>query len=318
MSGRTTRFDVVVIVDWSASSVPKVGRDSIWVAVRTHDAVTVRNPPTRAAARDLLADVLERHDGQRVLLGVDVALGYPAGTAQAALGPVDRDRPSWRRWWETVDARLVDGPANTNNRFTVAADLNAAIGPGPGPFWGTTTDRATSPNLARGKVAGFPHLADAGAVRDEFRLVERVRRHEHHRPASVWQLAGAGAVGSQTLTCIPVIESLRRDGRHGRRLQVWPFETGFVAEPAAGSPDAVIVAEVWPTLCPLPAPWPHPVKDASQVLVLSEHLAALDRSGALGAWFDPGLPDDARPSVLDEEGWVLGVRWPTEGADALR
>lgn len=318
MSGRTTGFDVVVVVDWSAASVPKVGRDSIWVAVRGPAAVELHNPPTRRAARHLLGEVLEQHDGRRVLLGIDVALGYPTGTADAALGPAELDHPSWRRWWEAVDARLVDDPANANNRFALASTLNAAIGPGPGPFWGATTDMAAGPHLARRKVAGFPHGAGDGASLAEFRLVERVLRQFGHRPASVWQLAGAGAVGSQTLTCIPVIESLRREPHHGRRLHVWPFETGLVAEPAAAVADAVVVAEVWPTLCPLPDPWPHPVKDASQVLVLSEHLASLDRDGGLGAWFDPSLPADVRPSIVDEEGWVLGVRWPTDGADALR
>ena len=324
MNGRTpghpstATFDVVIVVDWSASSVPTRGRDSIWVAVRTPGAVDLCNPSTRSAARALLADVLEVHTGRRVLLALDVALGYPSGTTRAALGPADQGHPSWRRWWEHLDARLVDDPSNSNNRFTVAADLNAAIGPGPGPFWGTTTATATGPHLARRKGAGFPYHFGQHATLPEFRLVERALRLDGHRPASVWQLAGAGAVGSQSLTCIPVLEQLRRRQHLGRRMRIWPFETGLVAEPAAGSTDAVVVAEVWPTLCPLPDPWPDPVKDASQVLVLSEHLATLDRKGGLGAWFDPGLPDEVRPMVLDEEGWVLGARWPADRADALR
>jgi hypothetical protein len=98
---------------------------------------------------------------------------------------------------------------------------------------------------------------------------------------------------------------------------VWPFETGFVTRPAAAESDAVVVAEVWPTLVTLPDPRPHPVKDASQVLVLSERLAADDRSGALGRWFDPGVPVALQPSLRDEEGWVLGVRWP-DAASPLR
>ena len=31
-------FDVIVIVDWSANSTPKVGADSIWVAEHDADA----------------------------------------------------------------------------------------------------------------------------------------------------------------------------------------------------------------------------------------------------------------------------------------
>lgn len=314
----TTEFDAVVIVDWSASSVPTGGRDSIWVAVRGADGVEVHNPATRHMARDLLVDVLERHADGRVLLGVDVAFGYPRGSADAALVPESRDGPAWARWWRHLAEHLVDGPDNANNRFAVAASLNAASGPGPGPFWGTTIERAVGPHLARTKAPGFPHRAADGTEVAEYRCVERVLRHGGHRPASVWQLAGAGAVGSQTLTWIPVLEALRRQPSLGGRLHVWPFETGFVPEPAAGVPDAVVVAEVWPTLCPLPDPWPHPVKDASQVLVLSEHFAMLGHTGALGAHFDPGLPVGVESTVLDEEGWVLGVRWPDEAADSLR
>jgi precorrin-8X/cobalt-precorrin-8 methylmutase len=310
-------FDVVVVVDWSASSVPKQGRDSIWVAVRHGDAVAVHNPSTRLAARDLLVEVLERHTGRRVLLGVDVALGYPAGSADVAFGPADGGAPAWRRWWRHLADQLVDGPDNGNNRFAVAAQLNAAFGHGPGPFWGTTTQRAVGPHLARTKTPGFPYPLDAALDLPEFRCVEQVLRGEGLRPASVWQLAGAGAVGSQTLTCIPILEALRGAPGVGRRLHVWPFETGFVARPAAAEPDAVVVAEVWPTLVAIPEPRPHPVKDASQVLVLSERLAADDRSGALELWFDPGVPTALQPSLCDEEGWVLGVRWP-DAADSLR
>lgn len=303
-------FDVVVVVDWSASSVPKQGRDSIWVATRSGDAVEVRNPATRHAARDLLVDIIERNAGRRVLLGVDVALGYPTGSADAALGPHGDGEPGWRRWWRHLADHLVDGPDNVNNRFAVAAELNAAFGPGLGPFWGTTTTQATGPHLARTKAPGFPYPLDAATDLPEFRRVEQVLRGEGLRPASVWQLAGAGAVGSQSLTCIPILEALRGASGVGRRLRVWPFETGFVTRPAAAGPDAVVVAEVWPTLVTLPDPWPHPVKDASQVLVLSERLAADDRSGALESWFDPGVPTALQPSLCDEEGWVLGVRWP--------
>ncbi len=312
-----TAFDAVVVVDWSASSVPKRGRDSIWVAVRRTDAVEVHNPATRQSARDLLVELVERHAGQRVLLGVDVALGYPTGAATAALGPNGDGVPAWRRWWRHLADQIVDGPDNGNNRFAVATELNAAFGPGPGPFWGTTTQRAAGPHLARTKAPGFPYPLDAATELPEFRHVEQVLRGAGLRPASVWQLAGAGAVGSQTLTCLPILEALRSTPGVGRRLRVWPFETGFVAQPAAAEPDAVVVAEVWPTLVALPDPWPHPVKDASQVLVLSERLAADDRSGALELWFDPAVPTALQPTLCDEEGWVLGVRWP-DAADSLR
>src|SRR5260370_25966811 len=76
-------FDHYVIVDWSAASRPKTGRDSIWVCHRGPHGERVDNPATRHLARQLLADILEaamaRH--QRVLLGFDFPFGYPVGFA---------------------------------------------------------------------------------------------------------------------------------------------------------------------------------------------------------------------------------------------
>jgi precorrin-8X/cobalt-precorrin-8 methylmutase len=45
-------FDQAVMVDWSASSSPRTGRDSIWAGVRRRGAgrSVVVNPPTRLAA----------------------------------------------------------------------------------------------------------------------------------------------------------------------------------------------------------------------------------------------------------------------------
>src|SRR3954469_8388049 len=82
----STMFDVVVIVDWSGSSTPRLGKDSIWSCV--HDVVSgdapVVNHPTRRGARDHLADVLSGLAGRRVLIGFDFSYAYPAGMAAAA------------------------------------------------------------------------------------------------------------------------------------------------------------------------------------------------------------------------------------------
>ena len=51
-------FDSFVVVDWSAANLPKVGRDSIWICRRCGDDETLVNPPTRHAAKALIADWL--------------------------------------------------------------------------------------------------------------------------------------------------------------------------------------------------------------------------------------------------------------------
>ena len=83
-------FDSYVIVDWSAASKPSTGADSIWIGALTPDArmkltFKATNPATRSKAQaeleDLLARCLKR--GDRVLVGVDFPIGFPAGTAEA-------------------------------------------------------------------------------------------------------------------------------------------------------------------------------------------------------------------------------------------
>ncbi|MGA9275979.1 MAG: hypothetical protein WBV89_03435, partial [Ilumatobacter sp.] len=78
-------FDRIVVIDWSASSRPVLGRDSIWIGVAVPGAgeVVTSNPPTRAAASRELEELCRRPG--RTLLGADFSLGYPSGTA-AALG----------------------------------------------------------------------------------------------------------------------------------------------------------------------------------------------------------------------------------------
>jgi hypothetical protein len=294
-------FDVYVVVDWSASSVPKVGRDSIWVAVLAPDDTTpvLHNPPTRHAAEVLVSAVLDAHAGERVLLGIDAGLGYPRGFAAAAGLGTD---PAWSAVWHHLADTIDDRSDNTNNRFDVAATLNARTGNGPGPFWGTTSTRHVTATLARTKAPGFP-TASAPPLA-EFRHTERVLRDLGRRPFSMWQLAGAGSVGSQSLTAIPLLHRLRR--RAAPRVRVWPFDTGLVDDPTCSDRAAVVVAEVWPSAVEVD-PALHPVRDAAQVTALAIRLDALDADGRLGALFAPQVLDHVVDDVLQEEGWVLGV-----------
>jgi precorrin-8X/cobalt-precorrin-8 methylmutase len=79
-------FDRYLIVDWSASSRPRVGTDSIWVCLLDADGHTsTENPPTRGKAEVFIGDALRRFvaDGEGVLVGFDFPYGYPAGFATA-------------------------------------------------------------------------------------------------------------------------------------------------------------------------------------------------------------------------------------------
>jgi precorrin-8X/cobalt-precorrin-8 methylmutase len=304
-------FDLVVVVDWSANNGPKVGADSIWTCVldTADGAATTVNHPTRHAARDHLIDVALAAVGRRVLVGWDFPFGVPAGTAEAAQLPGD---PPWRAVWQHLDEHLVDGPDNRSNRFEVAAAINARIGPGPGPFWGVPPQRATTP-LSSCKAPGYPHLSSRGTLA-EHRVAEiAMRERSGKRPFPVWQLLGAGSVGSQALTGIPVVSALRRADGLTDRSVVWPFETGLTLparHPLSGRTDLVIHAEIWPSSIDVDRTV-HPVKDAAQVHCLAHHLAALDRSGELAREFAPPLAPQHAADVVREEGWILGATlWP--------
>ncbi len=287
MPGRRL-FDRVVVVDWSAASTPKWGADSIWIATVDRRGRRVENLPTRRVAEDRLAGLLDDAEGDRTLLGVDFSLGYPAGTA-AALG---LDGTPWRAMWTVLDAEIDDDGGNRNNRFRVAADLNALVD-GPGPFWGRPAGRRL-PGLTPTKVHN--------AAVPEWRAVEVALRSQGWRPFSSWQLLGAGCVGSQSLVGIPIVERVRRRG--GARVDVWPFTTGLEA-PAPGW-GGLVVAEVWPSLVDIAAA-PHQVRDAAQVDALAEWLTELDRRGRLGAAFAPVVDQPTERAAVAEEGWILGV-----------
>ncbi|MDA3007897.1 MAG: cobalamin biosynthesis protein CbiG, partial [Actinomycetota bacterium] len=76
-------FDRYVMVDWSAASSPRLGRDSIWIAERTAGTAATApvNIPTRAAAMAALTDLVMTTGDERVLIGFDFTFGYPTGTA---------------------------------------------------------------------------------------------------------------------------------------------------------------------------------------------------------------------------------------------
>ena len=292
-------FTTVVVVDWSASSRPKLGADSIWIGIGEVStlSLTSENVPTRAVALEGLTQICLEHfeRGQRVLLGVDFSLGYPAGTA-AAIGLEPR---SWRGMWRYLADRVVDGPDNANNRFEVAAEMNRCISGDPGPFWGCPPGRRSA-TLDSTKPQAF--------ALDEWRLVEAVLRARGHRPFSSWQLLGVGSVGSQSLVGIATLARLvDRLADQGCAVDVWPF--------SGRSPGGdVVIAEVWPSLfgddateC-APSSRLEMVRDERQVRATAAQIArrlGFDPSG--DGLFELDLSESDLDQVVIEEGWILGA-----------
>lgn len=276
------RFDRIIVVDWSgrASRSPRAAtRDAIWIG--TCDAAGARQDylRSRAEAESLVSDRLA--EGGRQLVGFDFPMGYPAGLARRLTG-----QSSARALHGWLAARISDGPDNANNRFEVAAGINAILG-GPGPFWGCPTARAT-PQLPPRKTVAY----------DRLRLAEKRQVERETPPAKpVWQLLGAGSVGSQALLGIPVVHRLAE--RH--QAAVWPFEP----------PAALTLAEVYPSLLARAvAAEGDAIPDRAQVRLLARALHALSQAGRLAPLFET-------PAAAAEEGWILGAGHAALLAEAL-
>ena len=285
-------FDAFVMVDWSAATVPRTGRDSIWICWHDKDGERLANPPTRRAAKSNLADWLagavEREE--RVLIGFDFPFGYPSGFA-ARLG---LSGPPWRAVWDEIAGLLYDSEENGNNRFKIAAEFNRRVSNGCFPFWGRPVGFDTP------FLGPKHHRAHESGGLAERRLVDL------HIPSAqpCWKLLGVGSVGGQALTGIPVVRALRDDPRWAKGVRIWPFETGLQA-PEEG---AVVIAEVYPSLWAV-SPADGEAKDAAQVRSVARFFAARDRAGELAALFagDPSLTQEQRHRVETEEAWTLGV-----------
>jgi precorrin-8X/cobalt-precorrin-8 methylmutase len=280
-------FERIVVVDWSAASAPKSGRDSIW-SYCTDDAEPV-NHRTRASACAALLDVLGAPGA--TLVGFDFPFGYPAGFARrAGLG---RDKP-WLATWRFLADNVSDDARNHNNRWAVAADLNRRLA---APwFWGVPASHESA-HLSRRKAPAS----------DEFRLVERRLRERGLYPFAARHLLGAGSVGSQALTGIPVVHRLRHHPALESRVRIWPFETGLTTDPTGGDLNAIVIVESWPSAIDFNY-IPHQTRDAQQVVALARHYAELDRCNQLAGYFRPELGAEDAQLVVDEEAWILGVQ----------
>jgi molybdenum cofactor guanylyltransferase len=276
IAARATRFDTIVVVDWSARAAPspaKPTKDAIHIGMVRDGRLAGSYHRTRAQAMRWLTGLLdgERRAGRRVLAGFDFPFGYPKGFARAVSGGDDP-----LALWADLAGRIRDDDRNANNRFEVAGDLNRLFH-APGPFWGHPQGR------------DIPGLPFRKPLHDALPFAER-RRIEQliPRAKTCFQLMGAGSVGSQALLGIAKLEGLR--ARYEGDLAVAPFQPAdapiVLAELYPGLIDAAIKARVGA----------GDILDAVQVRSLAQALARLE-PGLLHAMLADGDP---------VEGWILG------------
>ncbi|MEM1073096.1 MAG: gephyrin-like molybdotransferase Glp [Pseudomonadota bacterium] len=262
------------MVDWSGGNDrgARPVKDAIWLSVaragRAEEPIYQRNRQVAEAWLDAFFET-ERAAGRRVLAGFDFPFGYPAGFAEALTGEATPFAV-----WDWLEARVQDAP-DANNRFDLAGEINRGFG-GLGPFWA---------NGLRRDVKGLPRKKET--YENPFpdrRLAEQKAKGSF----TCWQMAGAGAVGSQVFMGLPMLARLRR--KFG--AAVWPFE------PLSRD---IAFLEIWPSLTLGSPPAGH-IKDAWQVQEVARTISVLDPE-ALARMLTVSAP---------EEGWIFGLGFEAE------
>ncbi|GIW74366.1 MAG: hypothetical protein KatS3mg103_0888 [Phycisphaerales bacterium] len=283
-------FDLVIACDWSAgqgrSARPRPDRCWLAWSSRSQPDPAVAYAPTRLEAEAAIVRLLHEHADARTLLGIDVAIGYPLDDSGRPVLPIGRELCAM------LAGMIRDDELGRNNRFEVAAALNARIarrtGAPLGPFWGRPASQAHLQDL--------PAHRPTGTRVRPLRSVDRLARRPGSRPQSPWQLLGVGCVGSQSLMALGMLHRLLHEPGLADRAHLWPFE------PVPKVPASITIAEIYPSMLPTDA-HDHWCKDARQVLAACRWLRTL-----------PGVPTPAHPDAA-MEGWILGVEAREDAAD---
>jgi len=310
-------FDAYVMVDWSGGSGRRAGKqDCLWIAhgAAAAAAPTTVSPRSRTEAEHIIRSLLQPIVGSRrgrVLVCADFAYGFPAGFALLLRKSTADAPPPWRVVWQYLKKHLEDDlgtapgrqPTNRSNRFEVANAINAAASTPapPGPFW-CLFKPGSYANVPQ-KQPAQPFACPSGAIAP-LRMTDTRAKSD-----TPFRLFGTGSVGSQVLTGIPRLESIRFDPQLSSHSAVWPFETGWA--PATSSWLAphlqILHAEMYPSVR---APLNDTIKDRGQVRVMWQWARDLDAKDFLVNEFaiPAGVASGSRDDVVirSEEGWILG------------
>ena len=192
-----------VAVDWSGDRSAAGQRRKIWAGVWTAGAgkvdggrVTLEGGRTRAEVGEWLIGMAR--ETPRMVAGLDFCFSFPAWFVRGELGCTDGPE-----FWE-----LVAGGQGEQWLAAGCAD---------GRFWG----KHPKPEEFRGD--GLHRMLRATDIDCKLAAripeAERAERVRGIGPKSVFQIGGAGSVGTASLRGMPVLKRLREAG-----FAVWPFD----------------------------------------------------------------------------------------------
>ena len=226
----------MLAIDWSGAALHAERR--IWLAEALDDQRLVRlvNGQRREDLASWLLDEAARTP--RMVIGLDFAFGFPAWFSQRVL-----DASSGPAVWARV--------AQCGETWLQACES---------PFWGR-------PGCPRPRDTPGPHLRSTE---------QAIAPVAGIRPKSVFQIGGAGSVGTGSLRGMPLLERLHEAG-----ASVWPFAN-------AGWP---LVVEIYPRLL-------------TRAVVKSSMVA---RERYLDASFPSLAPEHRRAAIASEDAFDAAV-----------
>ena len=215
----------VVAVDWSGDRSAAGQRRKIWAGMWTE--ATGRVELSAGRTRDELVEWLIglARETPRMVVGFDFCFGFPEWFVREEMGCADGPA-----FWELVAsghgerwlaAECVDG------RFWGRAGVGRG-GKRPAEFSGEWLHRMLRATDIDCKLAAL--IPEA----------ERAARVRGVTPKSVFQIGGAGAVGTASLRGMPALKRLREAG-----FRVWPFDRAGLER---AGPDCPLVVEMYTRL----------------------------------------------------------------------
>ena len=295
-----TDFKRFIGIDWSGAA-----GDDDRVGLRVVEAngdspPEAIAPPTNRRAknwkrnevRQFLSQAL-RNEAEKTLVGIDAALGYPAGTDEAVFGV-----RGWRNMVTEI-ARLAEKAGTARETMDLINNRHAAL---PGvPFFTRRKDISDS-NWSRKNHTSHGFFTETGL--SYYRFVDTLIP----QAISVFYMGPGPMVGGHTVTCLPILHRLleQRDKQGDLDFGMWLYEENWRARKH-------LIVECYPAILPTPrAAEDSESRDHLDAVKIASWMQALPAKELRDFLEFEKTADEGLRRVVAREGWVLGVPAPAK------